>query len=72
MIRNPCVLIPKRIDEVISKFVKFGKPPPQEDLLVWILSRTELRTGSNNTYTNTYTNANTNTNYFIKKVIMLK
>ena len=70
MIRNPCVLIPKRIDEVISKFVKFGKPPPQEDLLVWILSRTELRTGNNNTYTNTYTNANTN--YFIKKVIMLK
>jgi len=47
MIRNPCVLIPKRIDEVITKFVKFGKPPPQEDLLVWILSRTELRTGDN-------------------------
>ena len=45
MIRNPCVLIPKRIDESVTKFVKFGKPPPQEDLLVWILSRTELRTG---------------------------
>lgn len=45
MIRNPCVLIPKRIDESITNFVKFGKPPPQEDLLVWILSRTELRTG---------------------------
>ena len=42
-VRNAAVFPPKRIDEVMSKFVKFGKAPLQEDLLVWILSRSELQ-----------------------------
>lgn len=41
-IRNPVVLVPLRIEEAITRFVKFGKTPLQEDLLMWMLSRSEL------------------------------
>jgi hypothetical protein len=42
IIRHPSVLTTQRIDETISKFIRLGKPPIQEDLIMWILSRTEL------------------------------
>ena len=41
-VRNPAVLIPVRIDDAINRFVKFGKTPLQEDLIMWLLSRSEL------------------------------
>ena len=40
-IRYPSHLVPVRIDESIMKFIKFAKTPKQEDLIYWILSRTE-------------------------------
>jgi hypothetical protein len=45
-IRNPTVLIPLRIEDAISRFVKFGKTPLQEDLIMWLLSRSELFLGN--------------------------
>ncbi len=42
-IKQPMHIIPPRIDESVDKFIKFGKPPLQEDLLLWIASRCELR-----------------------------
>lgn len=44
-IRNPAVLIPVRIEDAINRFVKFGKTPLQEDLIMWMLSRSELYLG---------------------------
>ena len=44
-IRNPAALVPLRIDDSVMKFIKFGKPPKQEDLIMWILSRSELYVG---------------------------
>lgn len=44
-IRNPAVLIPVRIEDSINRFVKFGKTPLQEDLIMWMLSRSELYLG---------------------------
>lgn len=41
-IRNPAVLIPLRIEDSINRFVKFGKTPLQEDLIMWLLSRSEI------------------------------
>jgi hypothetical protein len=41
-VRNPAVLIPTRIEDAINRFVKFGKTPLQEDLIMWLLSRSEL------------------------------
>lgn len=41
-VRNPAVLIPTRIEDAINRFIKFGKTPLQEDLIMWILSRSEL------------------------------
>lgn len=46
-IRNPAVLIPVRIEDAINRFVKFGKTPLQEDLIMWMLSRGELYLGNN-------------------------
>ena len=43
VVRNPVAFPPKRIDEAIQRFVKFGKAPLQEDLIMWILSRSELQ-----------------------------
>ena len=42
VIRHPMLIVPQRIEEAMTKFVKFGKAPLQEDLLMWIASRTEL------------------------------
>jgi len=44
-IRNPAVLIPLRIEDAINRFVKFGKTPLQEDLILWLLSRSEIYLG---------------------------
>lgn len=44
-IRNPAVLIPIRIEDAINRFVKFGKTPLQEDLILWLLSRSEIYLG---------------------------
>lgn len=44
-IRFPAVLISRRIEEAMNKFVKFGKTPLQEDLIMWILSRCEMELG---------------------------
>lgn len=41
-IRFPAILVPSRIDETITRFVKFAKTPKQEDLLMWMLNRMEL------------------------------
>mmetsp|Transcript_12441 Transcript_12441/g.20216 ORF Transcript_12441/g.20216 Transcript_12441/m.20216 type:complete len:712 (-) Transcript_12441:555-2690(-) len=37
---KPALLIPKRIDEAMLNFIKFGRPPNQADIYLWILSRT--------------------------------
>jgi Ca2+-binding EF-hand superfamily protein len=42
-IGQPMHIIPPRIEEAINKFIKYGKPPLQEDLLLWVASRCELR-----------------------------
>jgi hypothetical protein len=41
-IRNPVVVVPLRIEETMTRFVNFGKTPLQEDLIMWMLSRSEL------------------------------
>ncbi len=41
-IHNPLIVVPDRINDVMSRFVKFGKPPLQEDLIMWVASRAEL------------------------------
>ena len=41
-IHNPVVVVPQRIEDVMTRFVKFGKAPLQEDLILWIASRSEL------------------------------
>ncbi len=46
-ISNPLILIPNRIEEAITKYIKFGTPPVQEDLIMWLLSRSELALGPN-------------------------
>lgn len=46
-ISNPLLLIPNRIEEAITKYIKFGTPPVQEDLMMWLLSRSELALGPN-------------------------
>jgi len=47
LINSPVLIIPQRIEDAVDKFVKFGKPPMQEDLIMWILSRCELSWGTN-------------------------
>ena len=47
LITNPALIVPSRIEDTVDKFVKFGKPPMQEDLVMWILSRCELSWGTN-------------------------
>lgn len=42
---NPALFASPKLEEKITKFVKFGKPPSQEDLFTWILSRSEIRWG---------------------------
>ena len=43
MLRNAMFVVPNRIEDVITKFVKFGKTPIQEDIIMWVLSRAELQ-----------------------------
>ena len=45
MIRSPAVIISSRIEGLMQGFVNFGKTPKQEDLILWILSRSELLWG---------------------------
>lgn len=45
-IRNPAIVIPPRIEEEISQFVRLGKTPVQADLIMWILSRSEVTWGA--------------------------
>jgi hypothetical protein len=37
---KPALIVPKRIDEAMLNFLKFGRPPNQSDIYLWILSRT--------------------------------
>eukprot|EP01041_Mallomonas_annulata_P007509 gene7509-15367_t len=41
-IENPALVLPNKIEEIMMTFVKFGKPPSQQDLIAWILSRSEI------------------------------
>lgn len=41
-IKSPLLVIPQRIEDVMTRFVKFGKAPLQEDLIMWTASRAEL------------------------------
>jgi calmodulin len=48
MIGSPARVISSRINESIMNFLKFGRPPAQTDIFLWMLSRTEvLREGNN-------------------------
>jgi hypothetical protein len=46
-IRDASLSVPKRVEEAMQQFIKYGKTPKQEDLIMWILSRTELVWGDN-------------------------
>eukprot|EP00981_Chlorochromonas_danica_P013310 scaffold6125_cov262-Ochromonas_danica.AAC.2 len=41
-IHHPAALVPVRVDEAMMKFIKFATTPKQADLIMWILSRSEL------------------------------
>ena len=41
-IKSPLVVIPQRVEDTMTRFVKFGKAPLQEDLIMWAASRAEL------------------------------
>jgi len=47
IIRNPAVVASPRIERLMQQFIKFGHTPKQEDLIMWILSRSELYWRSN-------------------------
>jgi hypothetical protein len=47
-LRYPSVMLPIRIEEAINRFVRFGKTPLQDDLILWLLSRSELYLGNTN------------------------
>lgn len=42
LIRNPAAFVSARIDDAVNRFVKYGKTPSQEDLIMWLLSRSEF------------------------------
>ena len=46
IIRNASVIASPRIEGIMHQFIKFGKTPKQEDLIMWILSRSELSWGN--------------------------
>ena len=46
IIRNASVIASPRIEGAMQQFIKFGKTPKQEDLIMWILSRSELNWGN--------------------------
>ena len=41
-VRNSSLEVSSRVGNAMQQFVKFGKTPRQEDLIMWILSRSEL------------------------------
>jgi hypothetical protein len=45
-VRNPLRVCSDRTEEVISMFVRLGQIPDQKELLMWILSRTEIEFGA--------------------------
>lgn len=45
IIRNPAVVLSQRIEGLMQRFVNHGTTPKQEDLIMWILSRSELLFG---------------------------
>ena len=42
IVEYPCLPVTVRIEEGVSRFVKFGKAPLQSDLILWLLSRSQL------------------------------
>jgi len=42
VVDHPCLPVTVRIEEGVSRFVKFGKAPLQSDLVLWLLSRSQL------------------------------
>ena len=46
VIRDASLVVPKRVEGAMTQFIKYGKTPKQEDLIMWILSRTELIWGN--------------------------
>jgi Ca2+-binding EF-hand superfamily protein len=47
-IDSPSRVVSSRINESIMNFLKFGRPPAQTDIFLWMLSRTEIITNGNN------------------------
>ena len=41
-LNHPAYLTVPRTEEMMNRYIKFAKPPQQEDLALWILSRCEL------------------------------
>jgi len=41
----PSLILPKRVEESIMRYIKFGTIPNQEDFIMWILSRSEIVQG---------------------------
>jgi hypothetical protein len=46
LVRNPAMVVSSRIESLMQGFVNFGKTPKQEDLISWVLSRSELFWGN--------------------------
>ena len=42
VVQYSCIPASERIEGSVSRFVKFGKPPLQSDLILWLLSRSQL------------------------------
>lgn len=47
IIHSPATIVPQKIEEAMTLFVKFAQPPPQIDLIMWVLSRSEIQFGPN-------------------------
>ena len=43
--RNPLILIPKSVENIMIKYIKFGSIPPKESLILWILSNSDMSQG---------------------------
>lgn len=44
-LENPALVTSPRVESVMQQFIKYGKTPAQEDLILWILSRSVLDIG---------------------------
>ena len=59
IITYPCCEISSKIENVMSQFMKSGKPPSQIDLITWILHRSEIQLYNDTVLmTNTHNNSN--------------